>query len=265
MTLVSAGIMPHGFEAVSSLSRDAPPGLTVAMRSVAGAIRRSGARTVVLATPHNVRIRGMMGVVMAEHYAGAVSNGRERISVRLLGDRELAEDIYRRAHMKGLHVVSVNYGTDGGPESKMPLDWGAVIPLWFLRPRPKLVLVTPSREIPWKELVALGGCIRDSAADSKKSIAFVASADQAHAHLETGPYGHDPAAETYDSLVYGMVKEGRLGELLRLDPSLVDHAKPDSLWQMLILHGVVRGMRLEHLSYHRPTYFGMLCASFLHV
>ena len=53
-------------------------------------------------------------------------------------------------------------------------------------------------------------------------------------------------------------------EVLVLDPGLVRDAKPDSYWQMLMLHGALRGQgwRGELLSYEAPTYFGMLCASY---
>jgi aromatic ring-opening dioxygenase LigB subunit len=44
----------------------------------------------------------------------------------------------------------------------------------------------------------------------------------------------------------------------------VERAKPDSLWQMLILHGAstVNPMKGEFLSYQVPTYFGMIVACY---
>jgi aromatic ring-opening dioxygenase LigB subunit len=58
-----------------------------------------------------------------------------------------------------------------------------------------------------------------------------------------------------------------LESLFALKPEFVENAKPDSLWQIAILHGVLNRVPLvgRLLSYEVPTYFGMLCASYLPV
>jgi len=52
--------------------------------------------------------------------------------------------------------------------------------------------------------------------------------------------------------------------ILDLSPSLVREAKPDSLWQMAMLAGVLdrAEMKPRFHSYQVPTYYGMLCAGF---
>jgi aromatic ring-opening dioxygenase LigB subunit len=49
-----------------------------------------------------------------------------------------------------------------------------------------------------------------------------------------------------------------------MDLEFVERAKPDSLWQMLILYGALEltPMKGELISYQVPSYFGMLVASF---
>jgi AmmeMemoRadiSam system protein B len=143
-----------------------------------------------------------------------------------------------------------------------------LIPLWFFgakeRKKPKIVIVTPSREIPLTQLVEFGKIIADVAESSKRRVAFVASADQGHAHDKKGPYGFHSASKEYDELVIKAVKEGNLKQLLTLDPQFVEDAKPDSLWQMAILVGVLErvSMKARCVSYQAPSYFGLLCASF---
>jgi aromatic ring-opening dioxygenase LigB subunit len=41
-------------------------------------------------------------------------------------------------------------------------------------------------------------------------------------------------------------------------------AKPDGLWQMAILAGIVDRVKLKSqlLSYQVPTYYGMICAEY---
>ena len=107
----------------------------------------------------------------------------------------------------------------------MPMDWGTLIPLWFLVGRGnddlKVVIVTPSREIPLEELVSFGEVISEVTAASEKRVAFVASADQGHAHRADGPYGYNPASAEFDQLVKEAVQRNDLRPLLNLTSKLV--------------------------------------------
>jgi len=139
------------------------------------------------------------------------------------------------------------------------MDWGTLIPLAFL-PELPVVVVSPARDRPLAEHESLGRAIADAAADTR--VALVASADHGHAHDPDGPYGYDPAAAAYDERVVEIVRENRLGELHGL-AELVDAAKADSLWQLVVLHGALgEDFDAELLSYEAPTYFGMLCAAY---
>jgi aromatic ring-opening dioxygenase LigB subunit len=162
------------------------------------------------------------------------------------------------AAARPLRTVSVSYGGNDAGSAVAPMDWGTLIPLCFL-PELPVVVVSPARDRPLAEHVALGQAIA-AAADGR--VALVASADHGHAHDPDGPYGYDPAAAAYDQLVVELVRESRLGEL---DPlaELVEDAKADSLWQLAVLHGALgSGFDVELLSYEAPTYFGMLCAAY---
>ena len=93
---------------------------------------------------------------------------------------------------------------------------------------------------------------------------FVASADHAHAHKKSGPYGYSPAAAKYDALMVDTIQRGDLRSLLRIDMNLVQRAKPDSLWQLVMLAGIAERLKLrpELYSYEVPAYYGMICAAF---
>ena len=94
-------------------------------------------------------------------------------------------------------------------------------------------------------------------------MGLVASADQAHTYRADGPYGLSPRAAELDERIVEAVRGGRLRSLLDLDPALVDEAKPDSVWQLLMLAGATEDTwRPELISFEVPTYFGMLCAAY---
>ena len=68
----------------------------------------------------------------------------------------------------------------------------------------------------------------------------------------------------YDRLVLDAIRANRIDRIMNLEAKLVEDAKPDSLWQMTMLAGVLRKVRLysAFFSYQVPTYYGMICAGF---
>jgi len=151
----------------------------------------------------------------------------------------------------------------------MAMDWGTLVPMWFVareeRVKARIVIVAPSREIPLSQNTTFGMAIAKMAEKSKKRIAFIASADQAHAHQKSGPYGYHRSAAKYDGFVSRAIQENRIESISRLSKRFVEEAKPDSLWQMAILAGITRLVKMQGtlLSYAVPTYYGMFCASFV--
>jgi aromatic ring-opening dioxygenase LigB subunit len=218
-------------------------------------------------TPHNVHIEGSMAVIVAGRLEGVVGeNGRE-IALTSPVDVEFSLALLDAFARAGIPATSVSYGGNRPEEASMPMDWGALIPLWYLGgrsdPPPRVVLVSPARDLPAETHVAAGQVIVETAAASGKRVGLIASADHGHAHDPEGPYGFDPASAVYDEQIVALVRENRLEGLLEIDPAFVTTAQADSWWQMLILHGATAGaFEAELLSYEAPTYFGMLCASF---
>jgi aromatic ring-opening dioxygenase LigB subunit len=224
--------------------------------------------TIIIATPHGLRLDHNIGVVTTEYSEGRLAEKSKSIETRFRCNRQLARKILQESRKNWLPVVGANYGASEGAASCMQMDWGTLIPLWFFgakkKKKPKIVIVTPSREIPLTQLVDFGKTIAKVAQKYNRKIAFVASADQGHAHNKKGPYGFHPSSKIYDELVAKAVKENNLKQLLSLTPEFIEEAKPDSLWQIAILEGILETLKLnaKFISYEAPTYFGLLCASF---
>lgn len=272
MPLVYACIAPHGGEVIPALAgrklRLFSPTRN-GMRTLALRMKEARPDTIVVATPHNLRLLKHIGVVVSENSSGKVAEGRKEVRLRAKCDVDFASGLLDLAEERGLPVVGANYGALGGPLSDLAMDWGTLVPLWFFlrgaAAKTKVVIVTPSRGIPLAQNFEFGKVIAEAAEKTKKRVALVASADQAHTHRKDGPYGFDPRAKEYDRLVVQAVKDGSLSSILKMEPGFVEGAKPDSLWQMTILAGSlsVVSMAGELLSYQVPTYYGMLCASYI--
>ncbi len=253
--LVGIGLMPHGNPVL-----DPPDGETA---KLAGVLRRIGEAfrdvdSYVLISPHNARMSDHIGIVMAQHLISWLGFDGVELPGEWETDRELAEEIYKRAKERGFPVVDLHFASRSGRYSRWPLTWGELIPLQFLEKKP-LVLMTPSRGIDRETLIKSGEILGKVLEESGKRIALVVSADHGHGHSEKGPYGKVKESEEYDRLIMELINENRLKELPEIPEELVSKALVDSYWQMLMMLGAMRvgEFELKESAYACPTYFGM--------
>ena len=271
MGIVFACIAPHGAEVIPELAGtlfDAFAETRRGLIELTRLMKQAQPETVILATPHGLRLEATIGVVTSEFTEGSLEANGRNVKLRCTCDRVLAKGILERAHRIGLPVVGANYGTSEGPASCMPMDWGTLIPFWFLVSQDsntKVVVVTPSREIPLESLIRFGQTIAETAESLERRTVFVASADQGHAHSADGPYGFHPASKEYDDIVKRAILDNDLRPVLELASKFIEDAKPDSLWQLAILQGVLSKVPMKStlLSYQAPTYFGLLCTAYV--
>jgi aromatic ring-opening dioxygenase LigB subunit len=231
VSLVFACIAPHG-------DLDLDPALRPAMEELGRRATAAQPDVAVVVTPHSVHVEG--------HYAVITS--------AKVGEHETDVATAVALLEADLPILGVSYGGNDPATAEFPIDWGAEIPLEFVR-APKVVVVSPARDRPLEEHVRLGEAI----AALSGRVALVASADHGHAHDADGPYGFDPAAAEYDALLQEILASDRLDFLPLAE--LVERGKADSLWQLLVLQGAIgAGARADVLAYAAPTYYGMLVA-----
>jgi aromatic ring-opening dioxygenase LigB subunit len=279
-------VAPHGFPHNPELSDDAEGALTTRAALEELGRRCAAARpdVLVLATPHGTRVDGAICLAAVARAAGALRWRGRQVEMNVPVDIALTDAIAAVARAHDLPIALASYAGNRRDQSAIPLDWGALVPLWFLghghnmighgdvlAPMPKhdsgppVVLIAPSRLLPRETLVAFGRAVAEVAERDERRIAFVASCDWAHTHAASGPYGFHPAAAQADALVLETLQADNPGALIEIDEELARNAAIDGLWQALILAGVLEAvhMRGEVLAYEAPTYYGMLVASFL--
>ena len=274
MTIVYACIAPHGGEIIPELASMSAmrrfQETRVAMQALSRRMAEAHPQTIVIASPHNLRLLSRIAVVVSENSSGTLrGSSNQSVSLRARCDVDFGRIVLRQSEKAGLPVVGANYGAAAGSSSDMQMDWGTLIPLWFVLKEQKLksriLIVAPSREIPLRTNFDFGRLLgRLMNTNKKRKFAFIASADQAHAHSHSGPYGFSPAASKYDEFVLNAIRDNNLKRILHLKPRFIEEAKPDSPWQMVILAGIneVVPLRSQLLSYQVPSYYGMACAGF---
>jgi aromatic ring-opening dioxygenase LigB subunit len=237
------------------------------MRELGKLFAAARPQAVVVATPHNVHIPGAIGVIVAGRVAGRLMGAPPSVALDVPGETNLAWLLLESMAASGLPSVGVSFGANVPADAVAPMDWGVLIPLWFMGgrqdPPVPLVVMTPARDLSAGAHIKAGAAVAHAAAQSGMRVAFIASADHGHAHREDGPYGFHPDAKRYDQLICRLVRTDRLDRLRDIPVDMVEGAKADSWWQMLILHGALDTRWNGRLiSYEAPTYFGMLTAAY---
>jgi aromatic ring-opening dioxygenase LigB subunit len=271
MGLVFAAIAPHGglaiAEACTPEERDLATATRAGMEELGRLFAAARPQAIVIATPHNVHIAGTLGVLVASRLAGRLAGAPPSVALDVPGEVTLAWLVLESLLNCGLPAVGVSFGANDPASAVAPMDWGVLIPLWFMGgrddPPVPVVVVTPARDLAAADHVRAGAAIAAAAAASDLRVAFIASADHGHAHDPEGPYGYHPDAKKYDELICDLVRSERLDLLSDIPIELVEQAKADSWWQLLLLHGATaKGWRGRLISYEAPTYFGMLTAAY---
>ena len=268
--IVFGCVVPHGWNLIPELEEDGGAAQNRAeLEQVGQRMAELGVEAIVLATPHNVRIDDAITLANVARGAGILYEGENTVEINVPVDGPLTDAIAEAARGRGLPVAMIGYAGNQRSESAIPLDWGTMVPLWFMghgrnMPRhgtvispipaedigPPVVIVNPSRFLPREMLVEFGEAVAEAAAKDGRRIAFVASCDWAHAH-EGSRYGATPEAVEVDAIVVEALKAGDPGRLIDLDPEKARLAAIDGLWQALMLAGVMNvvPMRGELLCY----------------
>ncbi|HEY7031395.1 MAG TPA: aromatic ring-opening dioxygenase subunit LigB [Thermomicrobiales bacterium] len=284
--IVFAGVAPHGWPTIPDLSEDALGALQTraALQELGRRCAAASPDAIVVATPHGVRVDGTICLAAVARGTGTLRHDGRTVESNVPVDAPLTGAIAAAARARGVPVALAGFGGNNPAESAIPLDWGTMVPLWFvghgrnlighgdvLAPDPAedlgppVVIATPSRSLPRPTIVEFGVAVAEAATREGRRVAFVASCDWAHTH-EGGRYGVHPVAAEVDAAVVAALRDNDPGRLLDLDPQLAEDAAIDGLWQTLILAGVMRHvpMRGDVLSYEAPPAYatGMIVAAF---
>jgi aromatic ring-opening dioxygenase LigB subunit len=265
-------IAPHGGELIPELAPSCLPRMAATREAMLELGRRCLAArpdTIVVLTPHGVQSPDSI-TVSANETAEGTLEGEDGSSVRAdyAVDLEIAESILALCADCRIPAVPIAFADEEYRPIPFQLDWGAFIPLWFMgsswEPRPRIVVLCPSRSLPRPALVEAGHAVARTCEQTERRVALICSADQGHGHDSSGPYGFAPESAEYDAAYVSAVRRNNLAEMLDWESEWIDCAMTDSYWQTLMLHGALAHtpMRPALLSYEAPTYFGMACAAF---
>ncbi|MCL4334022.1 MAG: hypothetical protein M1161_01890 [Candidatus Thermoplasmatota archaeon] len=254
MTLVKTYLIPHGDEILSFPNRESRE----MNKSIAKESKNDPSETILIISPHSLRIPCGLPVVNTQYLSGKYEIGKSTLKGEYETDRELNSLLIK----KSKYFVETNFVTTSGKLSTFPVDFGSLIPLTFFCDK-KVSLLGQWRTSKRDLLISLGRKMFEVVSKSERKISVVFSADQAHTHSKKGPYGFDTRAKKYDSIVKKAIESNKFDELFSLDDDYIEGAKPDSYWNLLMLHGFIEqgSLKPKFHYYYLQEYFGMLFAT----
>src|SRR4030042_4453656 len=107
VAVVFACIAPHGAEIIPELAGNLFEALSQtrqSMEHIAETLKRQRVETIVVATPHNLRLEATIGIITAEFSEGILEENNSQVKLRCQCDSQLARVILAETRSLGLPV-----------------------------------------------------------------------------------------------------------------------------------------------------------------
>ena len=268
---VWACIAPHGGEVIPNLATpylDRMAQTRSGMETLGELCRLQSPDTIVVMTPHGIYDERYIIIGDSDIAFGELDVEKNHVEAYFEMDRNLLFAIAERCNDEKFPICLVESKDHDGEAAPFPLDWGCLVPLWFMgakwEDKPKLIVMCPSRKLPRERLIDFGSLLAEVLEQESGRYAFICSADLGHCHDESGPYGYNPISAAFDQIYCQTVHGDNLEQLIDWSEDWIGEAATDAYWQTLVLHGMTKviPMKPELLTYEAPTYFGMATAEF---
>ncbi len=219
------------------------------MRAISDLTAGNMPDNILLLSPH-AHFSGGLTLSLAESYSGDFSRFMAP-SVRLSFSGTPSEG-ERMANLLGgsFHTVIRRH-------KECPLDHGSLVPLFFLKGSPRLVVANPIGLSP-SEAFRLGRTLSEAKLDG--SWGLLASGDLSHRVTPEAPAGYSPFGGEFDRMIVEAFERNDPESLLALDMNEIERAGECGLRSALIFLGLGANRRIKNLSYEAPFGVGYATA-----
>jgi len=150
--------------------------------------------------------------------------------------------------------------------SKGELDHGAAVPLYLLTQKLPKIKIIPlyysglTNEAHFK----FGQLLNRELIYNKEQIAVIASGDLSHRLTKDAPAGYSPKGKKFDNKIIELLQKNKSQNVVNLDHKLIAEAGECGLKSIIILLGILEGIKYEPqlLSYEAPFGVGYMVMNF---
>lgn len=229
----------------------------LAMATLARRIVSQEPDGIIIVTPHMPRFQTAFGLHGEKILKGDFGDyGYQELKIEVQGAPSIVYDLQNKA---ARHDLQLNICDE------MPLDRGAMVPLYFLNKQnwqgPVAVLGFPLNSN-LSQCVRLGEAIRETINERGENWTLIVSGEMSHRLKPESPGGYHERASEFDRWIFESIEAGDLPRALEVDPGLRQIACEDVLNSLAIAFGVLgKGDHdYEPISYEYPYGVGYLVA-----
>ncbi|MEN1761028.1 AmmeMemoRadiSam system protein A [Anoxynatronum sibiricum] len=228
------------------------------IKQIASIISDSEFDTIVVLTPHGTTNQQTVTVNVGQLLSGNLDTfGHAEVELHYQNNLEIVKLLESALRNEGLYFE----------KTIMPLDHGAVVPLFFIGQPPVVnthhirLIHMAVNSIDYNELYCMGKIMGAVLQPHALKVLILASGDLSHRLKEAGPYGYHPAGPVFDQKVAESVKSNRLNDLLSIPGDLIKRAGQCGLGPFIMATGMMNHLELETTlySYEAPFGVGYLC------
>lgn len=272
--IVGAGIAPHGSLILPASANDGSKAGKIheSMKKLALYIKNLKPDLIFLSTPHGIALETSFGIYRNEKAKGSAEwkDDYDTYSIAIPINNTIANNLFNDLKEKSHKVEGITTYSASEP---LPLRWGEVVPLWFIRElETKYVILTqPSRRISQAldmvpELTKLGQDVASFLQALPERVFVLISGDIAHTYQADGPYGIHPTAQPFDDAIGKWATSLETNILVEEAGSKLYTALCCGFTGFVFLDALMKSLNepksSEVLCNEHPTYYGMIVANF---
>ncbi|MFZ5826759.1 MAG: AmmeMemoRadiSam system protein A [Bacillota bacterium] len=226
---------------------------------LAAELRDAAPEVVVIISPHGPVFSDAIAIHRLDAISGDLSEyGAPDLTFSVEIDQRLGDLLVAEAGDARIPVAPVTSEWAAEWEAER-LDHGTMVPLYFLREAGWTGPVLPIAVgmLPPVQLYAFGQALQRAIDRSGRRTAVLASGDLSHRLSEEGPDGFSPDGAQFDRAVVEALGRGDLAALFAIDPDLRERAGECGYRPLLMLAGVLDGLKVKPLVYSYEHPFGV--------
>jgi MEMO1 family protein len=260
MSIVFSAIVPHPPILIPTIGKKNIDQLKATLSSylkLEQNLYASQAETIIIISPHGPLQEDSFALNLSQEFTGDFNEfGDLATKFSLAGDIGLTHKIRERMETKAPLQLT----------SEEKLDHGASIPLYLLTQHLPKIKIIPFyySGLDFNAHYNIGQMIKSELLKSDTRVALVASGDLSHRLTKNAPAGYNPKGKKFDKKLIDKLLKKETGEIIKFDHNLVADAGECGLKSIVIMLGILDGMKYEPelLSYEAPFGVGYLVMNY---
>lgn len=260
MSLIFSAIVPHPPILIPKIGKENLSRLKdtqKAYQKLAKELSNNQIETILIISPHGLIQTDAFTMNLNPQFVGNFEEfGDFTTKLSWSGDIGLAYKIRERMETRApLQLIS-----------EENLDYGATVPLYLLTQNIPNVKIIPLyySGLPNDAHFKFGQLLNRELLYHKEQIAVIASGDLSHRLAKDAPAGYSSKGKKFDTKIIELLQKNKSQDIINLDHKLVTEAGECGLKSIIILLGILDGMKYEPqlLSYEAPFGVGYMVMNF---